>query len=185
MQEWKYSPDLQKFRFRKWLNLRKMWLFFFCSTLSHIYFDILFCPQLFERELRRWAGHERNMSLSSHALYDNKQVHTLTSETKLMTLICLLKISRVSFCFFLYPFREFICERRRRRRYLLISVWSSFLRQRETPERTWRAATGRWSRYLMKTTRRHEHQRDVASKIRPGTLRSMFIPLWDKILQLY
>uniref|UniRef100_A0A671TM22 DNA-directed DNA/RNA polymerase mu n=1 Tax=Sparus aurata TaxID=8175 RepID=A0A671TM22_SPAAU len=29
--------------------------------------------KLFERELRRWAGHERNMSLSSHALYDNKQ----------------------------------------------------------------------------------------------------------------
>ncbi|XP_047229224.1 DNA-directed DNA/RNA polymerase mu isoform X2 [Girardinichthys multiradiatus] len=29
--------------------------------------------KLFERELRRWAGHERSMSLSSHALYDNKQ----------------------------------------------------------------------------------------------------------------
>uniref|UniRef100_A0A3P9MGC1 DNA-directed DNA/RNA polymerase mu n=1 Tax=Oryzias latipes TaxID=8090 RepID=A0A3P9MGC1_ORYLA len=29
--------------------------------------------KLFERELRRWAGHERGMSLSSHALYDNKQ----------------------------------------------------------------------------------------------------------------
>ncbi|XP_073334033.1 DNA-directed DNA/RNA polymerase mu [Pagrus major] len=29
--------------------------------------------KLFERELRRWAGHEKNMSLSSHALYDNKQ----------------------------------------------------------------------------------------------------------------
>uniref|UniRef100_A0A3B5MIM3 DNA-directed DNA/RNA polymerase mu n=1 Tax=Xiphophorus couchianus TaxID=32473 RepID=A0A3B5MIM3_9TELE len=28
---------------------------------------------LFERELRRWAGHEKGMSLSSHALYDNKQ----------------------------------------------------------------------------------------------------------------
>lgn len=35
------------------------------------------CPQLFERELRRWAGHEKSMSLSSHALYDSKQVHTL------------------------------------------------------------------------------------------------------------
>ncbi|XP_034752898.1 DNA-directed DNA/RNA polymerase mu [Etheostoma cragini] len=32
--------------------------------------------QLFERELRRWAGREKAMSLSSHALYDNKQVHT-------------------------------------------------------------------------------------------------------------
>ncbi|XP_023194085.1 DNA-directed DNA/RNA polymerase mu [Xiphophorus maculatus] len=29
--------------------------------------------KLFERELRRWAGHEKGMSLSSHALYDNKQ----------------------------------------------------------------------------------------------------------------
>ncbi|XP_045923486.1 DNA-directed DNA/RNA polymerase mu isoform X2 [Micropterus dolomieu] len=30
--------------------------------------------KLFERELRRWAGHEKAMSLSSHALYDNKQI---------------------------------------------------------------------------------------------------------------
>ncbi|XP_061589990.1 DNA-directed DNA/RNA polymerase mu isoform X2 [Cololabis saira] len=29
--------------------------------------------KLFERELRRWAGYERGMSLSSHALYDNTQ----------------------------------------------------------------------------------------------------------------
>lgn len=29
--------------------------------------------KLFERELRRWAGHEKSMSLSSHALYDGKQ----------------------------------------------------------------------------------------------------------------
>ncbi|KAJ8400081.1 hypothetical protein AAFF_G00401200 [Aldrovandia affinis] len=29
--------------------------------------------QLFERELRRWAGQEKHMSLSSHALYDSKQ----------------------------------------------------------------------------------------------------------------
>ncbi|KAM9307306.1 DNA-directed DNA/RNA polymerase mu [Pholidichthys leucotaenia] len=29
--------------------------------------------KLFERELRRWAGHEKAMSLSSHALYDNTQ----------------------------------------------------------------------------------------------------------------
>nr|WKN12667.1 PolM [Haplophryne mollis] len=29
--------------------------------------------KLFERELRRWARHEKAMSLSSHALYDNKQ----------------------------------------------------------------------------------------------------------------
>ncbi|XP_067253579.1 DNA-directed DNA/RNA polymerase mu isoform X2 [Chanodichthys erythropterus] len=30
--------------------------------------------KLFERELRRWAGQEKHMSLSSHALYDSKQV---------------------------------------------------------------------------------------------------------------
>uniref|UniRef100_A0A1A8ERH9 DNA-directed DNA/RNA polymerase mu n=3 Tax=Nothobranchius korthausae TaxID=1143690 RepID=A0A1A8ERH9_9TELE len=29
--------------------------------------------KLFERELRRWAGYEKGMSLSSHALYDNNQ----------------------------------------------------------------------------------------------------------------
>ncbi|XP_027137986.1 DNA-directed DNA/RNA polymerase mu [Larimichthys crocea] len=29
--------------------------------------------KLFERELRRWAGHEKTMSLSSHALYDGTQ----------------------------------------------------------------------------------------------------------------
>ncbi|XP_051764092.1 DNA-directed DNA/RNA polymerase mu isoform X2 [Ctenopharyngodon idella] len=29
--------------------------------------------KLFERELRRWAGQEKHMSLSSHALYDSKQ----------------------------------------------------------------------------------------------------------------
>ncbi|XP_060765459.1 DNA-directed DNA/RNA polymerase mu isoform X2 [Neoarius graeffei] len=29
--------------------------------------------KLFERELRRWAGQEKGMSLSSHALYDSKQ----------------------------------------------------------------------------------------------------------------
>lgn len=58
-----------------------------------------FCPQLFERELRRWAGHERNMSLSSHALYDNKQVRTLSSRTKPLTVIRLLKISQMSFFF--------------------------------------------------------------------------------------
>ncbi|XP_024865346.1 DNA-directed DNA/RNA polymerase mu [Kryptolebias marmoratus] len=29
--------------------------------------------KLFERELRRWAGYEKAMSLSSHALYDNNQ----------------------------------------------------------------------------------------------------------------
>ncbi|XP_035523226.1 DNA-directed DNA/RNA polymerase mu [Morone saxatilis] len=41
--------------------------------------------KLFERELRRWAGHEKSMSLSSHALYDNKQSKYLraTSEEEI------------------------------------------------------------------------------------------------------
>nr|WKN12668.1 PolM [Photocorynus spiniceps] len=41
--------------------------------------------KLFERELRRWAGHEKAMSLSSHALYDNKQRRYLraTSEEEI------------------------------------------------------------------------------------------------------
>ncbi|XP_068190134.1 DNA-directed DNA/RNA polymerase mu [Antennarius striatus] len=41
--------------------------------------------KLFERELRRWAGHEKAMSLSSHALYDNNQRRYLraTSEEEI------------------------------------------------------------------------------------------------------
>uniref|UniRef100_A0A7N6AF48 DNA-directed DNA/RNA polymerase mu n=1 Tax=Anabas testudineus TaxID=64144 RepID=A0A7N6AF48_ANATE len=41
--------------------------------------------KLFERELRRWAGYEKTMSLSSHALYDNKQSRYLkaTSEEEI------------------------------------------------------------------------------------------------------
>lgn len=38
--------------------------------------------KLFERELRRWAGHERGMSLSSHALYDNKQKRYLRASSE-------------------------------------------------------------------------------------------------------
>ncbi|XP_053196553.1 DNA-directed DNA/RNA polymerase mu [Scomber japonicus] len=38
--------------------------------------------KLFERELRRWAGHEKSMSLSSHALYDNKQSRYLRATTE-------------------------------------------------------------------------------------------------------
>uniref|UniRef100_A0A3B5ALQ4 DNA-directed DNA/RNA polymerase mu n=1 Tax=Stegastes partitus TaxID=144197 RepID=A0A3B5ALQ4_9TELE len=43
--------------------------------------------KLFERELRRWAGHEKAMSLSSHALYDNKQSRYLraASEEEIFT----------------------------------------------------------------------------------------------------
>ncbi|KAM4528157.1 DNA-directed DNA/RNA polymerase mu [Odontesthes bonariensis] len=43
--------------------------------------------KLFERELRRWAGHERGMSLSSHALYDNNQSRYLraSSEEEIFT----------------------------------------------------------------------------------------------------
>uniref|UniRef100_A0A3Q4B4M1 DNA-directed DNA/RNA polymerase mu n=1 Tax=Mola mola TaxID=94237 RepID=A0A3Q4B4M1_MOLML len=41
--------------------------------------------KLFERELRRWAGHEKAMSLGSHALYDNRQSRYLraTSEEEI------------------------------------------------------------------------------------------------------
>ncbi|KAK5852202.1 hypothetical protein PBY51_023690 [Eleginops maclovinus] len=38
--------------------------------------------KLFERELRRWAGHEKAMSLSSHALYDNKQSKYLRASSE-------------------------------------------------------------------------------------------------------
>ncbi|KAF7641752.1 hypothetical protein LDENG_00272770 [Lucifuga dentata] len=38
--------------------------------------------KLFERELRRWAGHERTMSLSSHALYDSKQSRYLRATSE-------------------------------------------------------------------------------------------------------
>ncbi|XP_051539825.1 DNA-directed DNA/RNA polymerase mu [Myxocyprinus asiaticus] len=38
--------------------------------------------KLFERELRRWAGQEKHMSLSSHALYDNNQKHYLRAQTE-------------------------------------------------------------------------------------------------------
>ncbi|XP_054916761.1 DNA-directed DNA/RNA polymerase mu isoform X3 [Poeciliopsis prolifica] len=38
--------------------------------------------KLFERELRRWAGHEKGMSLSSHALYDNKQGRYLRASSE-------------------------------------------------------------------------------------------------------
>ncbi|KAM3599253.1 uncharacterized protein V6R79_002524 [Siganus canaliculatus] len=38
--------------------------------------------KLFERELRRWAGHERSMSLSSHALFDNNQGRYLKATTE-------------------------------------------------------------------------------------------------------
>ncbi|XP_068562484.1 DNA-directed DNA/RNA polymerase mu [Cebidichthys violaceus] len=38
--------------------------------------------KLFERELRRWAGHEKAMSLSSHALFDNKQSRYLRASSE-------------------------------------------------------------------------------------------------------
>ncbi|XP_034565352.1 DNA-directed DNA/RNA polymerase mu isoform X2 [Notolabrus celidotus] len=43
--------------------------------------------KLFERELRRWAGHERSMSLSSHALFDSQQGRYLraTSEEEIFS----------------------------------------------------------------------------------------------------
>ncbi|XP_061782993.1 DNA-directed DNA/RNA polymerase mu [Nerophis lumbriciformis] len=38
--------------------------------------------KLFERELRRWATREKNMTLSSHALYDNNQGRYLKAATE-------------------------------------------------------------------------------------------------------
>ncbi|XP_029940768.1 DNA-directed DNA/RNA polymerase mu isoform X2 [Salarias fasciatus] len=38
--------------------------------------------KLFERELRRWAGQEKAMSLSSHALYDNRQSRYLRAASE-------------------------------------------------------------------------------------------------------
>ncbi|KAK0154333.1 DNA-directed DNA/RNA polymerase mu [Merluccius polli] len=38
--------------------------------------------KLFEREMRRWAVHEKSMSLSSHALYDNNQKRYLTASSE-------------------------------------------------------------------------------------------------------
>ncbi|GAA6083864.1 DNA-directed DNA/RNA polymerase mu isoform X3 [Tachysurus ichikawai] len=38
--------------------------------------------KLFERELRRWAGQEKAMSLSSHALYDSKQQRYLRANSE-------------------------------------------------------------------------------------------------------
>ncbi|XP_031695673.1 DNA-directed DNA/RNA polymerase mu isoform X2 [Anarrhichthys ocellatus] len=38
--------------------------------------------KLFERELRRWADHEKAMSLSSHALYDNNQSRYLRASSE-------------------------------------------------------------------------------------------------------
>ncbi|XP_037547747.1 DNA-directed DNA/RNA polymerase mu [Nematolebias whitei] len=38
--------------------------------------------KLFERELRRWAGYEKSMCLSSHALYDNNQRRYLRASSE-------------------------------------------------------------------------------------------------------
>lgn len=58
------------------------------SLVSH---DALFVWQLFERELRRWAGQEKHMSLSSHALYDSIQVSNINTQHTL-TILCYLYI---------------------------------------------------------------------------------------------
>uniref|UniRef100_A0A3Q0S2R8 DNA-directed DNA/RNA polymerase mu n=1 Tax=Amphilophus citrinellus TaxID=61819 RepID=A0A3Q0S2R8_AMPCI len=57
------------------------------SPISQFAFAVLGWTgsKLFERELRRWAGHEKDMSLSSHAVFDNKQNRYLraTSEEEI------------------------------------------------------------------------------------------------------
>uniref|UniRef100_A0A3B4AWE6 DNA-directed DNA/RNA polymerase mu n=1 Tax=Periophthalmus magnuspinnatus TaxID=409849 RepID=A0A3B4AWE6_9GOBI len=59
------------------------------SPISQFAFAVLGWTgsKLFERELRRWAGQVKSMSLSSHALYDNKQCKYLraTSEEEIFT----------------------------------------------------------------------------------------------------
>ncbi|XP_054613110.1 DNA-directed DNA/RNA polymerase mu isoform X2 [Dunckerocampus dactyliophorus] len=54
------------------------------SPFSQVAFALLGWTgsKLFERELRRWATREKNMSLSSHALYDNKQGRYLKAATE-------------------------------------------------------------------------------------------------------
>ncbi|KAK2818559.1 hypothetical protein Q5P01_024120 [Channa striata] len=53
--------------------------------------------KLFERELRRWAGYEKAMSLSSHALYDNNQGRYLraTSEEEIFAHLATVKVASV------------------------------------------------------------------------------------------
>lgn len=66
--------------------------------------------QLFERELRRWAGREKAMSLSSHALYDGNQVHfftkhlnnTLNKYSKLSALVWVFLNIQRQLTFFLF-----------------------------------------------------------------------------------
>ncbi|XP_051906691.1 DNA-directed DNA/RNA polymerase mu [Hippocampus zosterae] len=67
-----------------------------CRRWRAVRVDLVVCPfsqfafallgwtgsKLFERELRRWATQQKNMSLSSHALYDNKQREYLKAETE-------------------------------------------------------------------------------------------------------
>lgn len=65
---WSLTPDL--------CPLSKIYCLLLFPCFSMLYcLMFLLSVQLFERELRRWAGHEKNMSLSSHALFDNTQVN--------------------------------------------------------------------------------------------------------------
>ena len=44
-----------------------------------IYFNDLFLIQQFERDIRRYATHERKMMLDNHALYDKTKVGSAVS----------------------------------------------------------------------------------------------------------
>ncbi|KAI3362467.1 hypothetical protein L3Q82_012749 [Scortum barcoo] len=80
--------------------------------------------KLFERELRRWAGHEKAMSLSSHALYDNKQVETHFVQTpsvkkkrvskKTKTCSSMMTVCVLCVCVSVYECFDFMFLRRRR-----------------------------------------------------------------------
>ncbi|XP_042251437.1 DNA-directed DNA/RNA polymerase mu isoform X1 [Thunnus maccoyii] len=75
------SERKQPAGFRPWRAVR---VDLVVSPISQFGFALLGWTgsKLFERELRRWAGHERAMSLSSHALYDNKQSRYLRVMTE-------------------------------------------------------------------------------------------------------
>ncbi|XP_072310361.1 DNA-directed DNA/RNA polymerase mu [Eucyclogobius newberryi] len=78
LEEKEMGPD------KKWRAVR---VDLVVSPISQFAFAVLGWTgsKLFERELRRWAGQVKSMSLSSHALFDNKQCKYLkaTSEEEI------------------------------------------------------------------------------------------------------
>ncbi|XP_033845766.1 DNA-directed DNA/RNA polymerase mu [Periophthalmus magnuspinnatus] len=83
------ANDLSNSQMRPNRNWRAVRVDLVVSPISQFAFAVLGWTgsKLFERELRRWAGQVKSMSLSSHALYDNKQCKYLraTSEEEIFT----------------------------------------------------------------------------------------------------